>query len=83
MSVSMDDQIARIQKELAAKTANKNKDDAGKRKLTDNSVTKSNALSRAYYRFSIGEKRVMEALISRLHPMRSDNDLQDIEADSG
>lgn len=79
MSVSMDDQIARIQKELAAKTANKNKDDAGKRKLTDNSVTKSNALSRAYYRFSISEKRVMEALISRLHPMRSDNDLQDIE----
>lgn len=78
MSVSMDTQIAIIQKRLEAKTANKNKAEAETRKLTDNSVTKSNALSRAYYRFTIGEKRVMEALISRLHPMRSDNELQDI-----
>jgi len=79
MALSMDAQIAKIQKEIEARTANKNKAEVETRELTDNSVTKSNALSRAYYRLSISEKRVMEALISRLHPMRSDNDLQDIE----
>ena len=46
--------------------------------LADNSVTKSHALSRAYYRFGLVEKRCMESLISKLHPLRSDN-LQDIE----
>ena len=46
--------------------------------LVDNSVTKSHALSRAYYRFGLVEKRCMESLISKLHPLRSDN-LQDIE----
>ena len=79
MTASMDAQLAKIQKSIESKQANKNKVESAARDLTDNSVTKSNALSRAYYRFSIGEKRVMEALISRLHPIRSDNDLQDIE----
>lgn len=46
--------------------------------LAANSVTKSNALSRAYYRFGLVEKRCMEALISKLHPLRSDN-VQHIE----
>ena len=46
--------------------------------LTDNSVTKSNALTRAYYRFSLVEKRCLEALISKLNPLRNDN-LQHIE----
>lgn len=46
--------------------------------LVDNTITKSHALSRAYYRFGLVEKRCMEALISKLHPLRSDN-LQDIE----
>lgn len=41
--------------------------------LVDNSVTKSHALSRAYYRFGLVEKRCMEALISKLHPLRGDN----------
>lgn len=41
--------------------------------LADNSVTKSHALSRAYYRLSLTEKRCMEALISKLHPLRTDN----------
>lgn len=41
--------------------------------LTDNSVTKSHALSRAYYRFGLVEKRCMEALISKLNPLRGDN----------
>lgn len=79
MMVSMDAQLARIQKQLEAKAVNANKEQSETRELTDNTVTKSHALSRAYYRFSIVEKRVMEALISRLHPMRSDNELQDIE----
>lgn len=48
------------------------------RELTTNSVTKSNALSRAYYRFGLVEKRCMEALISKLNPMRGDNP-QEIE----
>ena len=74
----MDAQLARIQKRLEAKQKNTNKEAEESRALTENTVTKSHVLSRAYYRFSISEKRVMEALISRLHPMRSDNELQDI-----
>ncbi|MGB1321279.1 MAG: replication initiation protein [Vibrio gallaecicus] len=46
--------------------------------LTDNTVTKSHALSRAYYRFGLVEKRCMEALISKLNPLRTDNP-QEIE----
>lgn len=34
--------------------------------ITDNVVTKSNALCRAYYRYSIVSKRCMEAMISQL-----------------
>lgn len=47
--------------------------------MTDDTLTKSQALSRAYYRFSLVEKRCMEALISKLHPLRSDSTLQTIE----
>lgn len=47
--------------------------------LADNTVTKSNALARAYYRFGLVEKRIMEALISKLHPLRTDNNTQLIE----
>ena len=47
-------------------------------KITDNTVTKSHALSRAYYRFGLVEKRCMESLISKLNPLRSDNDIQHI-----
>ena len=46
--------------------------------IVDNTVTKSHALSRAYYRFGIVEKRCMEALISKLNPLRGDNS-QEIE----
>ena len=46
--------------------------------IADNTVTKSHALSRAYYRFGIVEKRCMEALISKLNPLRGDNP-QEIE----
>lgn len=41
--------------------------------LKKNTVTKSHALSRAYYRYSLIEKRCMEALISKINPLRIDN----------
>ena len=44
--------------------------------LEDNSVTKSNALARSYYRFGLVEKRVMEALISQLNPQSYPAQLQ-------
>jgi len=34
--------------------------------VTQNQVTKSNQLARAYYRFTLNEKRIMEAAISKL-----------------
>lgn len=73
--------IARAQQNSQRKTQNKNEAAAENplHNLVDNTVTKSNALSRAYYRFPLVEKRVMEALISKLHPMRTDNQLQDLE----
>ena len=84
MALSLDARIARLKKTIESKKSigkepNVNKASSGKRDLTDNSVTRSNALSRAYYRFSLAEKRIMESLISRLHPQRSDNELQDIK----
>ncbi len=39
------------------------------RDITENSVTKSNALSRGFYKFNLIEKRIMEALISQLNPL--------------
>ncbi len=64
-----------------ARTANKNilADADPLHDIADNTVTKSHALSRAYYRFGLVEKRCMEALISKLHPLRNDNNLQEIE----
>lgn len=49
------------------------------RDVSKNSVTKSNALVRAYYRYKLVEKRIMETLVSQLHPLRSDNQFQEIE----
>lgn len=46
--------------------------------LAENSVTKEHALSRAYYRFGLVEKRCMEAMVSKLNPLRCDNP-QEIE----
>lgn len=48
--------------------------------LIGNVVTKSNALSRAYYRFNIVEKRCMESIISQLDPrFFNEYQTQDIE----
>ena len=48
--------------------------------FVNNSVTKSNVLARAYYRFNIVEKRIMEALISQVNPQNNNiNQLQKLE----
>ena len=70
---------ARMNKQAQTKNINKEAGADPLHELVDNTVTKSHALSRAYYRLSITEKRCMEALISKLHPLRSDNELQHIE----
>ena len=49
------------------------------RDLIDNSVTKSNILTRGYYRFSLREKRAMECLVSQLDPRKDDNNIQHLE----
>lgn len=73
---SVEAQLARIKANIEARTRNTNKEAQADplHDLADNTVTKSHALSRAYYRLSITEKRCMEALISKLHPLRGDND---------
>jgi plasmid replication initiation protein len=72
--------IARTQATQEKKTKNTNivAHEDPRHELTENSVTKSNALCRAYYRFGLVEKRCMEAMISKLNPLRSDN-VQEIE----
>lgn len=79
MDKSLQAQLDRISKIRNDSIPNVNVVKSSGRDLKKNTVTKSNDLSRAYYRYSLNEKRVMEAIISRLHPMRSDNELQDIE----
>ncbi|MGB4767659.1 MAG: replication initiation protein [Candidatus Saccharimonas sp.] len=73
--------LEQAQRNKEARTANTNKQtDADPfHEITENTVTKSHALSRAYYRFGLVEKRCMEALISKLHPLRGDNNIQEIE----
>lgn len=73
--------VARAQAAQQARTANANiaANSDPHYDLANNTVTKSHALSRAYYRFGLVEKRCMEALISKLHPLRTDNPIQEIE----
>lgn len=70
---------ARLNSEAKTKNSNQEASDDPLYDLTENTITKSHALNRAYYRFGLVEKRCMEALISKLHPLRNDNDLQEIE----
>lgn len=76
--MSLDAQLESIKRSFESKNKNTNLEVVG-RDITDNSVTKSNTLARAYYRFGLVEKRCMEALISKLNPLRSDVPYQDIE----
>lgn len=73
--------LERARANSQAKTSNRNKQAAADawHDMVDNTITKSHALNRAYYRFGLVEKRCMEALISKLHPLRNDNELQEIE----
>lgn len=72
-------EIARLASEKKTQNTNALAEADPLHEITDNTVTKSHALSRAYYRLGIVEKRCMEALISKLNPLRSDNKHQDIE----
>lgn len=67
--------IEQAQRNTEARTVNTNTvaDADPLHEVINNTVTKSHALSRAYYRFGLVEKRVVEALISKLNPMRADN----------
>lgn len=80
MDSSMEATLARIKANIEQKTKNTNiaANADPRHELTENSVTKSNALCRAYYRFGLVEKRCMEAMISKLNPLRKDN-IQEIE----
>ena len=77
--MSLASQLDAIRLSIEAKQKNTNELVDKLHDLTDNTVTKSNALSRAYYRLGLVEKRCMEALISKLNPLRHDNKHQDIE----
>lgn len=73
--------LERARQHSERKTVNKNlsADNDPLHDLLDNTITKIHALSRAYYRLGLIEKRCMEALISKLHPLRGDNNLQELE----
>ena len=70
---------ARLASERKTQNVNALADADANHDMANNTVTKSHALSRAYYRLGLVEKRCMEGLISKLHPLRGDNDLQEIE----
>lgn len=70
---------ARLASEKKTQNLNALADADAAHNMVDNTVTKSHALSRAYYRLGLVEKRCMEGLISKLHPLRSDNEHQEIE----
>ncbi|RME56893.1 RepB family plasmid replication initiator protein [Candidatus Parcubacteria bacterium] len=66
----------------AAQKQRKTKDDL-RHELVENAVTKSNRLARAYYRFDIVEKRIMEAMISKLDSrLAKKEQMQDIRLDA-
>lgn len=60
--------MARMQAKIesAAKAKHDEIQTDSRHELTENVVTKSNALCRAYYRFNLVEKRVMESIIGQL-----------------
>lgn len=88
MNISLDEQLKKTMEAGKRKAARKlheseNTNASGivsqSRDHKQNSVVKSNELARAYYKVTLNEKRLMELLISRIHPQREDNDFQSIE----
>lgn len=69
----LDNQLSQIKKALEGRTANTNKLADEGRGLLSNTVTQSNGLARAYYRFNLADKRLMAAVASKLNPLRGDN----------
>jgi plasmid replication initiation protein len=69
--MNISEQLENIRKKSEARSINKNKNTEAN--VIKNSVTKSNALVRSYYRFTLNEKRIMECLISKVDPRRTDN----------
>ena len=70
---SLDQMLMSISSKIKQKECKKIEYNSNKkyseRDISKNSVTKSNALVRSYYRFTLVEKRIMECLISQLNPM--------------
>jgi plasmid replication initiation protein len=68
---------------IAEKASQDNHDkiaDDSRHQLDENTVTKSNELARAHYRFNLPEKRCMEAMVSKLNPLTLNEwQTQDIE----
>lgn len=73
--------MARIQAniERAAKAKHDEIQADSRHELIENVVTKSNALCRAYYRFNLVEKRVMESMISQLDSRLFKYQTQEVE----
>ena len=82
MDADMQKRLAKMRVLMEAKEAEKNQQtqDDEHHSVLDNSVTKSNELARAHYRFNLPEKRVMEAMVSQLDPrLFNEHQTQDIE----
>lgn len=67
---SLEKKIAALEAASKARDNKRHKQNEAEeeRSLRKNSSTKSISLARAYYRFSLTEKRVMEAVISKINP---------------
>lgn len=64
--MSLDKVLERVRKNAEAAEKKLQAQATEDSNLLNNQVTKSNQLARAYYRFTLNEKRVMEAAISKL-----------------
>jgi len=65
--------------ERKAKTEKETVQEDPRHEITDNTVVKSNALARSYYRFDLPEKRIMEGTISKLDSRLADKEqMQDL-----
>ena len=82
MDADMMKMLEKVRVKIEAKTSEQNQQtqDDERHSVIDNSVTKSNELARAHYRFNLPEKRVMEAMVSQLDPrLFNEYQTQDIE----
>jgi len=73
---NLQSRLASLQAQLEKQTKAENKaiQEDSRYDITENSVVKSNALARSYYRFDIVEKRIMEAMIGKLDSRLADKE---------